>query len=156
LNDINEIAEISKLVIDLVVKEILPEIRNEVELLLAYTVEKTLIESPIYPNIQHLPNFKNLSKNVSSRLSQQIYQVFLDTINNLIKEDPIFDQYLEKIIMRFGNTLTDRPNAKYDINKIEQLLVAFLEEVKVNYIQNLSQQDIEALLDETRALRLKN
>ncbi len=156
LNDINEIAEITKLVIDLVVKEILPEIGNEVEVLLTYMVEKTLIESPIYPNIQHLPNFKTLSKNLSIRLSKQIYQVFLDTINNLIKEDPLFNQYLEKIIIRFGNTLTDRPNAKYDINQIEQLLVAFLEEVKVNYIQNLSEQDIEALLDETRALRLKN
>lgn len=156
LNALNEMAEISKLIIDLVVKEILPDIRNEVEVLLAYLVEKTLRESPIYLNIQHLPNFKTLSKNLSNRLSQQIYQVFLDTINNLIKEDPLFNQYLEKIINKFGNTLTTRPNAKYDINKIEQLLVAFLEEVKVNYIQNLSEQDIEALLDETRALKMGN
>ncbi|GAB4320692.1 MAG: hypothetical protein Kow0091_28150 [Geminocystis sp.] len=156
LNDINEIAEITKLVIDLVVKELLPEIRSEVEILLAYTIEKTIIDSPIYPNIKSLPNFNKVSQNLSQRLANRIYQVFLETINNFIKEDPIFDQYLEKIIAKFGNTLTDRPNAKYDINKIEQLLVALLEEIKVNYIQNLSDQDIEALLDETRALRSFN
>ncbi|MTF39965.1 hypothetical protein VKI22_08450 [Cyanobacterium aponinum UTEX 3221] len=156
LNDINEIAEITKLVIDLVVKELLPEIRNEVEVLLAYTIEKTIIDSPIYPNIKSLPNFNKVSQNLSQRLANRIYQVFLETINNFIKEDPIFEQYLEKIIAKFGNTLTDRPNAKYDINKIEQLLVALLEEIKVNYIQNLSDQDIEALLDETRALRSFN
>lgn len=156
LNNRNEIAEISKLIIDLVVKEILPEIRNEVEVLLAYSVEKALIDSPIYANIQHLPNFDNLSKNLSIRLSRQIYQIFLDTINNLIKSDPIFDQHFDKIIDKFGNTFIDRPNAKYDINKIEELLVAFLEEIKVNYIQNLSEQEIEALLDETRALRISN
>ncbi|WP_330204280.1 hypothetical protein [Cyanobacterium sp. Dongsha4] len=156
LNDINEIAEITKLVIDLVVKELLPEIRNEVEILLAYTIEKTIIDSPIYPNIKNLPNFNKVSQNLSQRLANRIYHVFLETINSFIKEDPIFDKYLEKIIAKFGNTLTDRPNAKYDINKIEQLLVALLEEIKVNYIQNLSDQDIEALLDETRALRSFN
>lgn len=156
LNDINEIAEITKLVMDLVIREILPEIRREVEILLAYTVEKTLIESPIYSHIQNLPNVKNISQNLSIRLSQTIYQVFLDTINQLTKEDPIFNQYLENIIMKFGNTLINRPNAKNDISQIENLLVAFLEEIKVNYIQNLSEQDIEALLDESRGLKMND
>lgn len=153
LNDVNEVAEISKLVIDLVVKEVLPEIRTEVENLLVYLISSSILQSPIYQNISHLPKLNKLPDSLSQSLAVQLYQVFLDTINNLTKDDPIFDQYLEKIITKFGQTLLLRPDAKYDINKIEELLVALLEEIKVNYIQNLSDRDVEALLDETRPLR---
>ena len=38
---------------------------------------------------------------------------------------------------------------------MEELLVALLEEIKVNYVQKLSEGDIEALLDEKRALQAK-
>ena len=64
----------------------------------------------------------------------------------MLKEDLIFEQYLEQIINKSVKIMSLRPNAKYDINKIEELLVILLEEVKVNYIQQLSEEDIEALM----------
>ncbi|BAQ63746.1 hypothetical protein [Geminocystis sp. NIES-3709] len=152
LNDTNEIAEVIKLLINLVAYEMLPEIRREVETLLAYIFQKTITESPIYQNIEHLPGLKTLPENISNKLAIQSYQIFLNTIDNMLKEDPIFENYLEKILEKATKTLNIRPNARYDINKIEELLVILLEEVKVNYIQNLSEDDIEALLDETRAI----
>jgi len=46
--------------------------------------------------------------------------------------------------------------AKQRIQKIESLLSDLLEEVKVNYVQKLSEEDVEKLLEETRALRQQN
>lgn len=146
LNNLNETSEIVKIMINLVAYEMLPEIRLEVENLLIYIFEKTITESPIYQNIEYLPGLKTFPQNISHKLATQSYQIFLDTINNMLKEDPIFEQYLEKIIKKSSKIMNLRPNARYDINKIEELLVILLEEVKVNYIQQLSDEDIEALM----------
>lgn len=148
----NELAEIIKLLINLVAYEMLPEIRPEVEILLTYIFYKTITESPIYQNIENLPGLKTLPENISNKLATQSYQVLLNSINNILKEDPIFEKHLEKIIEKATKTLNLRPKARYDVNKIEELLVILLEEVKVNYIQQLSDEDIEALMDETRAI----
>ena len=156
LNDTNEIVEITKLLINLIVYKVLPEIRTDVENLLVYTFEKTIKESPVYQNVEHLPGLKTFPHRISNHLATQLYQIFLDTINNLLQEDPIFDEYMEKIITKFAQTIEFTTTTAYDINKIEQLLVALLEEVKVNYVQRLSEGDIEALLDEKRALQQKN
>ena len=136
--------------------KVLPEIRGEVENLLVYTFEKTITDSPVYKNIEYLPGLQTFPKEISDRLATQIYQVFLDTIDNLLQEDQVFDEYLEKVIDKFSRTLQLNSNNKHDIENVESLLVAFLEEVKVNYVQKLSEGDIEALLDEKRALQQKN
>ncbi|WP_373481160.1 hypothetical protein [Geminocystis sp.] len=146
LNNVNETAEIIKILMNLVAYEMLPEIRPEVEILLTYIFEKTITESPIYQNINYLPLLKNFPQDISNKLATQSYQIFLNTINNMLKEDLIFEQHLEQIINKSVKIMSLRPNAKYDINKIEELLVILLEEVKVNYIQQLSEEDIEALM----------
>lgn len=148
----NESAEIVKLLINLVAYEMLPEIRPEVEVLLTYIFHKTITDSPLYQNIENLPGLNTFPENISNKLATQSYQVLLNSINNILKEDPIFEKHLEKIIEKATKTLNLRPNARYDVNKIEELLVILLEEVKVNYIQQLSDEDIETLMDETRAI----
>jgi hypothetical protein len=56
---------------------------------------------------------------------------------------------------QLSKTIQLSSSNKYDVNKIEQLIVALLEEIKINYVQKLSEEDIEALLDEKRALQQK-
>ncbi len=148
----DETAEIIKLLINLVAYEMLPEIRPDVENLLTYILEKTIIESSIYQNIEHLLGLKTFPKNISSKLASQSYEIFLNTINNMLKEDPIFEQYLEKIIDKSSRIMSLRPNARYDIHKMEELLIILLEEVKVNYVQQLSDEDVDVLMDEIRAI----
>lgn len=155
LNDTNEIAEITKLIINLIAYKVLPEIRSEVENLLNYTMEKAIVDSPAYQNIKHIPTLKDFPKNISAKVSHQLYQVVLDTIFNLLKEDPMFELYLQKIIEKFTKTVSSEMSAKQSLDKIEDLLDDFLEEVKVNYIQKLSEEDVEKLLEETRRLETK-
>lgn len=156
LNDTNEIAEITKLVIQLIVYQVLPEIRPDVENLLKYTIEKAIIESPAYQNIKNFPPLANLPKNISNKISPQIYQITLDTIHNILKEDPVFELYLKKIIEKLTKTISSEITAKESIDKVEYLFNSFLEEFKVNYIQKLSQEDVEKLLEETRFLKIQS
>ena len=156
LNEINEVAEISKRLINLVAYQVIPEIRPEVENLLAYTIEKIIIEAPAYQNVNNLPGLSKFPQNISQKIATQVYQVLLNTIEQVLQDDPVFDQYLAKIIDKSSNTINQRVGARQDLHQIEELLVALLEEVKVNYVQTLSDEDVEALLDETRALKQSN
>jgi hypothetical protein len=153
LNDINEIAEITKLFVNLIAYQVLPELRSEVEVLLEYLIEKAIIESPAYQNIRNLPSLSDFPKKISQTISTQLYQVLLDVIHNLLKEDPVFELYLQKIIDKFIKTITSEIGGKQTIEQIENLLSDFLEEFKINYVQKLSEEDIENILEETRALR---
>ncbi|AFZ47241.1 hypothetical protein Cyast_1276 [Cyanobacterium stanieri PCC 7202] len=152
-NNTNEIAEITKLLIDLVANQVLPEIRPEVEDLLNYIIEKSIIESPAYQSIAHLPGLQKFPQNISQKTSTQIYSVLLKTVQQLLKEDPVFDDHVEKIITKSGSTLTLSVGAKHNLEVVESLLYDLLEEIKINYVRLPSDEEIEALLDETRALR---
>jgi hypothetical protein len=43
--------------------------------------------------------------------------------------------------------------AKHTLQKIQSLLTDLLEEVKVNYVERLSEEDLEDVLEQTRAIR---
>ncbi|AUC59720.1 Uridine phosphorylase [Cyanobacterium sp. HL-69] len=153
INDTNEIGEIFKLVIELVANQVLPEIRPEVEDLLNYLIEKSITESPAYQSVAHLPGLAKFPQNISQRTSTQVYSILLKTIQQMLKEDPVFDDHVEKIITKSGSTLTLSVGAKHNLEVVESLLYDLLEEIKINYVRQPSDEEIEALLDETRALR---
>lgn len=152
-NNTDEIAEITKLIVDLAANQVLPEIRPEVEDLLNYVIEKSIVESPAYQNIAHLPGLETLPQSLSQRVSKQLYQTLLNTVQELLKSDPVFDEHLNKIITKSGATLTLSVGAKHNLEVVESLLYDLLEEIKINYVRKLSDEEVEALLDETRALR---
>lgn len=153
INNTNEIGEIVKLIIDLIADKVLPEIRPEVEDLLNYIIEKSITESPAYQSIAHLPGLEKFPQNVGRKTSTQIYSLLLKTVDQILTKDPIFDEHIEKIITKSGSTLTLSVGAKHNLELLESLLYDLLEEIKINYVRQPSEEEIEALLDETRALR---
>lgn len=54
---------------------------------------------------------------------------------------------------KFSKSLGTELQAEHSIDQIESLLNDLLEEIKINYVQNLSQENIENILEQTRALR---
>ncbi len=155
LNNTNEVTEITKVLINLMAYRVLPGIRDDVEQLLVYTIEKSISESDVYKNVKNLPGLNGFSHKISTSLATQLYQTLSDGVTNLLEEDPVFDEHLEQIIVKFSKTIQFSSATEYEITRIEDMLVALLEEVKVNYIQKLSDADVDALLDEKRALRQK-
>ncbi len=153
LNNTNEISEILKLIIQLTTYQVLPKIKPEVELLLQYLIENSIKETPVFRNIQSLPMMKSFPQKFSLSLASQIYQLTLDIITNLVKEDAKFDLYLKQILTKFRETITSEISAKDSVEKIEVLLHNLLEEIKINYVQNLSDQDFYRLLEETKILQ---
>jgi hypothetical protein len=155
LNEINETAEITKLMVQLIVVQVLPKIRPDVEDLLEYNFEKVFKQLPLHQGLQYFPGVEALETKLIQQVSQQIYQVFLDALNTLIKEDPAFDEILNRLVASFTQTIRSEIQAQQSIEKIQSLLVDLLEEVKINYVKRLSEEDIEKIMEQTRIIRKK-
>jgi len=155
LNQTNETAEIIKLMAKLTINQVMPKIRTDIEALLKYNFDKLIQESPVYQQIKSLPGVDDFQNNLTGEITKQIYQIVHTTLTNLIAEDPNFDQLLEQLVGNFSNAITSEIQAKQSIDQLEILLVDLLEEVKINYISRLSQEDVEDILEQTRALRQK-
>ncbi|MEM7596023.1 MAG: hypothetical protein AAF383_31725, partial [Cyanobacteria bacterium P01_A01_bin.83] len=59
----------------------------------------------------------------------------------------------ESLMSNVGKSFSSELQAQQSMNKIELLLVDLLEEIKINYVERLSQEDIEDILEQTRSLR---
>jgi hypothetical protein len=153
LNDTNEIAELVKLMAKLTVNQVLPKIQTDVENIVKYNLNKAIDSSPAYSNFKQLPGVTDLQTNIIDQVTHQLYQTIYGTLVTLIQEDPTFDQLIEKLVANFTNAMGSEMQAKESLDRMESLLVDLLEEVKVNYIERLSNEDVEDILEQTRKLR---
>ena len=150
---VNETSELVKLMANLIINKVIPEIRPEAEEFLRYNVDKALSQTPAYQGLENLPGVRVMQHQLTERLVSQLYQGATVGLQGLLIEDPDFDKLLEKLVEKFSQSLGTQLQAEHSIDQIESLLNDLLEEIKINYIQNLSQENIENILEQTRALR---
>lgn len=156
LNDTNEIIELVRILAKVTADHVLPAIQPEVETLLQYSIEKALKQSPAYQGIKILPGGDRTISTISHQLVSQSYSAFSSTLQAMLAEDKQFDRLVESLISNVGKSISSELQAQQSMTKIELLLVDLLEEIKINYIERLSQEDIEDILEQTRSLRQQN
>lgn len=153
INNTNETAEIFRILAKVLADRVLPAIQPEAETLLQYSVDKALKQSPAYRGIQLLPGGDRTITTLSHRLVSQTYTAFSTALQAALEEDEQFDRLLDSLVSNIGKSVSSELQAQQSLNKIEILLIDLLEEVKINYVERLSQEDIEDILEQTRSLR---
>jgi hypothetical protein len=153
LNGTNEIIELVRILAKVTADRVLPAIQPEVETLLQYSIEKALKQSPAYRGIKILPGGDRTIASISHQLVSQTYSAFSSTLQAALAEDKQFDRLVESLISNIGKSVSSELQAQQSMTKIELLLVDLLEEIKINYVERLSQEDIEDILEQTRSLR---
>ncbi|WP_072621959.1 hypothetical protein [Spirulina major] len=153
LNDTNEVAEITRLVVQLVVNQVLPAMRDDVEALVEYSINKAIADTPGAQGLASVPAIAEAQKKMTQQVVHNLYGVLYTQIQHLIEEDPEFDALLDRIVATFTKSMSSEITAQQSLERMEYLMTSLIEEIKVNYVQRLSAEDIEALMDQTRALR---
>ncbi len=152
INNINEIEAISGIVVKATVYQVLPKIQPEILALLQHNINRALNQSPIYRNLHNLPGMgemqSQLSKQLATEIIANLYKALVSSV-----EDPVAAKLSSQLIQRFSETLGDEMQQKRVLTEIQLLLFDFLEEVKINYVQRLSQEDMEQILEKTRQLK---
>ena len=156
LNDINETAELTKLVAQLAVNQVIPQIRPDIEALLQHNLGKVIKQTPAYQGLQFLPGMEQLQNNLAKQVISQIYQASYQFLNSALEEDPVNEKLLEQLISNLTEALGSQIKAQETLEKVQYLLDAMLEEIKINYVERLSSEDVEAILEATRAIRQRS
>lgn len=153
LNNTDEVAGLTALVMQLTVYQVLPKIRPDIEALLQHHLEKILNQAPAFQGLQKLPGMEQLQHELTGRLVKEISQAIYDGINSAMTEDPEGEKLFRQLIQNLSESLGSEIQAKQTLQKIQSLLTDLLEEIKVNYVERLSEEDLEAVLEQTRAIR---
>ncbi|HBE20197.1 MAG TPA: hypothetical protein DEG17_26705 [Cyanobacteria bacterium UBA11149] len=152
LNNTDEVATLTKIGIQLTVYKVLPEIRSDLEALLKHHLEKILKQSQVYDGLEKVPGVGQLRNQLTEKLVKQITQTIYDGANIAIEEDPVGEQLLQILIKHVTEAYGSQLQTKQTLEDVQSLIVDFLEEMKVNYIERLSEEDLEEILDQSRAI----
>ena len=153
INQTDETSEIAKLVAQITVYKVLPTVRPELEALLEYNIEKIWHSLPAYQGLKHLPGVKQLEHGLTEQIVKQIYQSAYNVLNGALEADPVADKLWGRLGEHFSEAIAAEIGAKQSVEKLEFLLSDLLEEVKINYVERLSDEDVEEILEQTRSLR---
>lgn len=159
INETNELEAIAKRLLHVTICKALPEIQTDLQALVQHNLEKTLIQLPVYQQLQHLPGMKNFPQQLSERLATQLSKFAIETPQNTYAAianappDPIGTQLSDRLVEHFSQALRTELQQQQTITEIESLLSDFLEEIKINYVKRPTEADHEEMIQQTQQLR---
>lgn len=149
LNGVNETELISKHLIDILVYNVLPQVKPEVEALLHHSITQVLNASPVYAGLQRLPGVSSVSNQVTQQIASDISQNTYQAIRSSL-EDEAGAALMRQLLARFGDVFNSELKQNHALDEIEALTVALLDEVKINYVKRLDAEDYENLRAKTK------
>jgi hypothetical protein len=152
INNINEVEAIAGLLVQTIVNQVLPKIQPEINAILRHNIETAFQQVPLYRNLLILPGVTQVQTQLSEQLATQITTNLYIALVSAIK-DPVASQLSSQLIEKFTTVLSSEIKEKHVLREIQSLLNDFLEEVKINYVQRLSQEDIDQIIEQTRQMR---
>ena len=152
INNVNEVEAIAGLLVKTIVYQVLPEIQPAIVAILRHNIETVFHQVPVYHNLQNLPGVGQAQTQLSEQLATQITTNLYKTLVSAV-EDPVGAKLTSQLVQSFSDALGSEIKKKQVLSEIQSLLFDFLEEIKLNYVQRLSQEDIDQIIEQTRQLR---
>lgn len=152
INNINEVEAIALLLVQTVVYQVLPQIQPEIIAILRHNIETIFQQVPIYRNLLMLPGAGQAQTQLSEQLATQITTNLYNAILSAVK-DPVGAKLSARLVEKFTTAMGAEIQKKHVVSQLQSLLSDFLEEVKINYVQRLSQEDIDQIIEQTRQMR---
>ncbi len=151
INGIDEVEAISGHIIQVLVYQVLPKLKPDLEAILSHSVTSALNTSPVYQGVQSIPGFGQLPHQLSRQLAADITKNAYSALTTAL-EDSSGAELTQKLAQRFGETLREELQKDDTVKELEYLLTVLLEEVKINYVKRLPDEELELLED--RAYKL--
>ncbi|MDX2270372.1 MAG: hypothetical protein NW237_00265 [Cyanobacteriota bacterium] len=148
LNNINEIEAIATIFIKMILYKVLPKVQPDVEALLRYNLDTIFKQLPGYEGLTALGIPEQFGQRLASEITQSVYQSLTKSF-----EDPVGNQLTAQLSQHFMTALMSELKERRSLEEIRQLLYVFLEEIKLNYVERLSQEDLEEVMEQTRRIR---
>ncbi|MGF1521300.1 MAG: hypothetical protein ACFBSF_03145 [Leptolyngbyaceae cyanobacterium] len=147
INNVNEVQAIAGRLMSLMIYQVLPKVKPEIDALLQHSVSRAFEQAPGYRGFQQLPGIGNLPDQIAHQvvglLSQNLYQSMTGALED--EEGAVLTQQL---IDKLGDTVRSEIQQNRTVEELQTWTVALLEEVKINYVKQLSVEDVESLMED--------
>ena len=148
LNGVDEVKIISERLSSLVVYQVLPKIKPELDALLAHSVNGAVSQTP---GLKLLPGFTDLTQQLTQQISAEVSRNLYGAIRQALSDEK-GGELTGELISSFGTHFREEIQKDNTLRELQSLVNALLEEVKVNYVQRIDQQDTDRLQEQTYRL----
>ena len=152
VNNINEIEAIIEIFVQVLIYQIIPQIKPEIDAILQHAIHITLNQTPFYQNFKNFPGVEaiqtQLGQELVNHITTNLYQFLVSGC-----KDPVSTELSSKLMESFTKVLGSEMQKKNILSEVQNLFIDFLEEVKINYVQQLSEEEIEEILERTSHLK---
>lgn len=152
INQTNEAEAIANILTQMVVYRVLPKIQPDVEALLRHNIGSVMQSLPAYQTLQNVPGLKTLPTQLTEKLVTEITQSAYQALTSAL-EDQVGAQLTAQLVQHFGEAIAQELQSQHTLENLQVLVVDMLEEIKINYVERLSEEDVEAVMEQTRKLR---
>ncbi|GAA6615357.1 hypothetical protein NUACC26_011490 [Scytonema sp. NUACC26] len=154
INNVNEIEAIGGIFVQTIIYQVLPKVQPEAIAILRHTIDSALKQAPIYKNLQKFPGVGQIQLQLSEQLAIQIANNLYSAIVSAA-EDPVGAKLSSQLVQRFTEAFGAELQNKHVLSELQNLAIDFLEEIKLNYVQQMSEEEMMRILQQTRQLRTK-
>lgn len=148
INGVDEVQTIAKRLSDVVVYQVLPKVKPELDALLQHSVVGALHQAPAYQGLKFMPGFDTLSAQISRQVVAELSKTLVETLQNVFA-DQEGAELTSALIARFSEQLRLELQTADNLQDVGELVCDLLEEIKINYVEVISQEDIDQI-QETR------
>lgn len=147
INGVNEIQAISGRLASLMVYQVLPKVKPELDALLHHSVSTAFDQAPGYQEFKQIPGIGLLPDQIARQVVGNVSQTLYQTLNGAI-EDKEAAALTEQLLSRIGEVVRSEIQQDHTLEDLQRWTIALLEEVKINYVRQLSVEDVERLMEE--------
>ena len=156
-----ELAELLRLWLPLVLTQVGPAMRPQLVALVSHALHRNLEETAIPAPLRTLPGIDRAEQQLSRQLSSGLVDSLLNLSRNagdrLGQKDPVLQDLGIQTMDRFWEELARTLEQGPALEKSQQLVVAFLEDLKRSSMTQLRQQkDVDGLITELDGLNFSS
>jgi hypothetical protein len=144
INNVNELEVITQQLTTLLVNQVLPQIKPELDTIVNQSIQRTLHLAPGYEGFSHIPGIGDIPNQMTQHLVAQTSASLYHGLKQAL-ENPQDNPAMKALVNKLTLTLRQEVQQDEAAAEIEAMTIALLEEIKINYIRRLSQEDFEIL-----------
>ncbi|NJO08984.1 MAG: hypothetical protein HC873_04185 [Leptolyngbyaceae cyanobacterium SL_1_1] len=144
LNDVDEIEAISSRLTSLLVYQVLPEVKPEIDNVIQHSITNAVNKTPVYQGLQSIPGMANLPDQITQQIASEVSKNAYEALTGAL-EDKAGAKLTQKLITHLVATAQAELQKDSTLEDIEALTIALLDEVKVNYVERIADEDVEAM-----------
>jgi hypothetical protein len=147
INGVNELQVISKQLTNLVVNDVVPQLKPEIDALLGHSVTQVLDQSPAYKGFRQIPGIGGVPDQIAHQIVNQVSENAYDVVRAALQDDK-GAQLTQTLLTKLADTMRTEVQKNGMVDELEALTTALLEEIKLNYVRRLAAEDYDRQIEQ--------